>query len=321
MTCCSGSTCFEKFHNFEATLCKNAQMEDWDDLKYVLAVARYGGLSGAARSLKVNHSTVSRRLSALETRIGARLFERLPSGLAPTEEGNAAIEAAKRVETEVFALDRRIMARDTVLEGPLRVTAPQLIFQAQLAQIMARFAALNPQIELTMIGANETLNLHRREADVAIRVSDTPDPSLYGRIAVGQNRRYYASRDYMRAQGEAFTRTIDGAAIGCVTFVWWGEGPPADVLARFPNAKVSARSDDMLAVHAAVRAGMGIGRMPCFLGDGDPALVRVPGFEPTRYLDIWVLTHPDLKKVERIRRFMRFATDAFKARADLYLGQ
>lgn len=296
-------------------------MDNWDDLKFVAAVARYGGLSGAARALNVNHSTVSRRLSALEARIGARLFERLASGLTPTNEGNEAIAAAKRIEAEFFALDRRIVARDTVLEGPLRVTAPQLIFTAQLAEIMARFGELNPQIELTMIGANEPLNLHRREADVAIRISDTPEPSLHGRIATGQNRCYYASRDCVRAHAGAFSRSSDDAPLHCVTFSWWGEGAPADILARFPNANVSVRSDDMIAVHAAVRAGMGIGRMPCFLGDSDPGLARVPGFEPTRYLDIWVLTHPDLKKVERIRRFMRFASDAFKARSDLYLGR
>ena len=77
----------------------------------------------------------------------------------------------------------------------------------------------------------------------------------------------------------------------------------------------------MIAMVSAVRAGMGVGRLPCFLGDPDPDLVRVPGLEPTRYLDIWVLTHPDLKNVARIRAFLRFAADAFKARSSLYLGE
>lgn len=295
-------------------------MDNWDDLKFVLAVARDGGLSGAARALNVNHSTVSRRLSALEERLGTRLFERLPQGLVPTEAGSDAIVSAEKIEAELFALDTRIAGQDTELEGPLRVTAAQLIFEVQLAEIVARFAEMHPRIDVTMIAANEVISLQRREADVAVRVSDAPDETLFGRLATGQRRGLFAARDYVQALKAVFAEPEDPAPVKYIAFKWWGTKVPRDIAARFPNASVSVVSDDMIALQAAARAGMGLARLPCFLGDPDPDLVRVPGFELQRYLDIWILTHPDLKRVERIRRFMSFAADGFKARSDLYLG-
>jgi len=295
-------------------------MDNWDDLRFVLAVARDGGLSGAARALNVNHSTVSRRLAALEDRVGTRLFERLPKGLTPTEAGADAIRSAEKIEAELFALDTRIAGQDADLEGPLRVTAAQLIFQVQLADIVARFAEIHPKIDVTMIAANEVLSLQRREADVAVRVSDAPDETLFGRLATGQRRGLYASRDYVKSHQALFAEPKSVAPVKYIAFKWWGAEVPKDIAERFPNAEVSVVSDDMIALQAATRAGMGLARLPCFLGDPDPDLVRVPGFELQRYLDIWILTHPDLKRVERIRRFMTFASESFKARSDFYLG-
>lgn len=296
-------------------------MNDWDDLKFVLAVARAGGLSGAARALGVNHSTVSRRLSALEAKLATRLFERMPEGFVPTAAGAEAVESAKRIEEELLALDTRITAQDTELEGPLRITGAQLLFEAQLAGIVARFCERHPLIEVELIAANEILSLQRREADVAVRVTDKPDETLFGRLASGQNRAFYASKAFLRAHEEVLSKSSDPARIPCTAFKWWGRTPPKEIRARFENAYTSVVCDDMIALQSAVRAGLGIGRMPCFVGDRDPELGRAPGFPLTRYFDIWILTHPDLKHVERIRRFMRFAADEFKANAGLYLGR
>lgn len=295
-------------------------MQSWDDLKFVLAVAKAGSLTKAARILGVTHSTVSRRLSAFEEGLGARLFERLPDGFVPTAAGEEAVQAARRMEAEMLALDTRITARDAGLEGPLRVTAAQLLFQVQLAEIMQQFAERHPRIELEMIAANEKLSLHRREADIAVRVTDSPDENLFGRLATGQNRCFYMSKELARRTREVMAVSDENVPLACVSFKWWGRGVPKEIRARYPAAYMSLVTDDMIAMLAAVRAGMGIGRLPCFLGDPDPELMRVPGFEPSRYLDIWVLTHPDLKNVARIRTFLRFAADAFKDRSGLYLG-
>lgn len=296
-------------------------MDNWDDLKFVLAVAKAGSVTKAARSLGVTHSTVSRRLTALEERMGTRLFDRLPEGFTATVAGEEAIETARRMEVEVLSLDTRITARDAELEGPLRVTAAQLVFQVQLADIVARFKERHPQIDVTMNAANEILSLHRREADIAVRVTDKPDESLFGRLATGQNRCFYVSRDFARRFQEAYRDSLTTARVPFVAFKWWGNQVPKELRERYPNGEVATVTDDMITMHAAVRAGMGIGRLPCFLGDPDPELMRLPGVEPTRYFDIWILTHPDLKNVARIRTFLRFAADSFKENAGLYLGQ
>ena len=295
-------------------------MEKWDDLKYVLAIAKAGSITKAAKTLKVTHSTVSRRLAGMEERLGTRLFERHPEGFLPTTAGQEALEAAHRVEAEVLALDTRITAHDAELEGSLRVTAAQLLFQAQLAEIMSAFAERHPRIELEMIAANEILSLHRREADIAIRVTDKPDENLFGRLATGQRRAFYMSKGFAAKMESVFAVNPDQPPLPCVTFAWWGRGVPREIRSRYPGAYINLVADDMIALHAAVKAGMGIGRMPCFLGDPDPDLVRVPGHEPSRYFDIWLLTHPDLKNVARIRAFMSFAASAYKEKSGLYLG-
>ncbi|WP_281927634.1 LysR family transcriptional regulator [Roseibium album] len=295
-------------------------MDNWDDLKFVLAIATAGNITRAAKRLGVTHSTVSRRLSALEESMATRLFERLPEGFVPTAAGEQAVAAARRVEAEVLTLDTRITAQDTELEGPLRITAAQLLFQVQLAEIMQQFSERHPRIELQMIAANEKLSLHRREADIAVRVTDNPGETLFGRLATGQNRCYYMSRNFARKYRETMETGHASIPLPCVTFKWWGQGVPKEIRARYTSAFISLVADDMIALLAAVKAGIGVGRLPCFLGDPDPDLVRIPGMEPSRYLDIWVLTHPDLKNVARIRTFLRFAADAFKARSGLYLG-
>ncbi|MEO9530585.1 LysR family transcriptional regulator [Roseibium sp.] len=296
-------------------------MDNWDDLKFVLAIAKAGNVTRAARTLSVTHSTVSRRLSALEDRLGTRLFDRLPDGFRPTAAGDLAVLAATRMAAELVDLDTRMTARDADLEGPLRVTAAQLIYQVQLADIVARFKEQHPQIDVTMNAANEILSLHRREADIAVRVTDKPDETLFGRRATGQNRCFYVSREFARRHGDALVETATSRRVPFVAFKWWGNKVPKELRARFPNGEVATVTDDMVTKHAAVRAAMGIGRLPCFLGDRDPDLIRLPGVEPSRYFDIWILTHPDLRNVARIRAFLRFAADAYKARSGLYLGE
>jgi len=295
-------------------------MEKWDDLKFVLAVARAGSISGAAGLLNVTHSTVSRRLASFEGNLGTRLFDRIPNGFVPTAAGQEALEAAARIEQEVLALDTRITAQDAELEGPLRITAPQLLFQVQLADIMAAFAERHPRIQLEMIASNEILSLHRREADVAIRVTNRPDDGLFGRLAARQKRTYYIAKDYAYRFGDALAASPSQIPVGCLVFKWASQQVPKRILARFPNAHVSAMADDMIAAHAAARAGLGMVNMPCFMGDPDPALMRVPGLVPEHYLDIWLLTHPDLKNVARIRTFLRFAAEAFAQKSRFYSG-
>jgi DNA-binding transcriptional LysR family regulator len=142
-------------------------MLDWDDLRYVLAIARTGVLAGAGTALGVNHSTMFRRLNALEETLGVQLFERLPGGYVATEAGERLIGAAERVEAEVLAAEREITGRDTRLCGRLRVTCSETLAFRLLTAEIARFRGLHPGIQIELVIDNRQLDLARREADVA----------------------------------------------------------------------------------------------------------------------------------------------------------
>ncbi|HED18017.1 MAG TPA: LysR family transcriptional regulator [Gammaproteobacteria bacterium] len=158
-----------------------AQDIAWDDFRTMLAVCREGTLSGAARLLGVNHSTVFRRVNALEDKLGVRLFERLPEGYAMTEAGESVREAGERIEDEVFGLSRKLVGRDLGLHGTLRVTAPDAFAIKRLTPLLVRFSKRYPDIRLELSMANHYLDLTRHETDVAIRATTTPPETVIGR--------------------------------------------------------------------------------------------------------------------------------------------
>ncbi len=288
---------------------------DWGDLRYVLETVRHGGLSGAARALGVNHATVARRIAAAEAALGTRLFDRRPTGYVPTDAGQDAARAAEAMEGNHADLSRAIAARDADPSGPLTVTAPQLLIQTALAPILGDFCAAHPSVELTVLGANAPLNLAHREADVAIRISDTPDPDLVGRQVAPQKSAVFASRAYWAHRG-----ADPDAPLHWLRFLHW-EAPPKPVREAYKDVQVAMKLDDMVAMLGAVRAGLGATRMPCFLGDTDPDLIRVPGISPMPYPPIWVLTHADLRGVPRIAAFTKFMSDALRAMRPVFAGE
>lgn len=296
-------------------------MDNWDDAKLVLEINRNEGLSGAARALGVNHSTISRRLALAEEKLGVRLFDRLPQGLMITDAGRKVSEAALRIEKEMHVLGRNIIADDKALKGTLKVTAAQLIIQVQLAEIVHKFMQIHPAIEVTLSAVNDVVNLHQREADVAIRISKELEPSLFGSMATKQNRGFYASKKFVEQNPVLLSKNTIEQSMPFITFQWWGNSIPPALRERFLNPNFTMKMDDMISVHTATKAGIGISRMPCFLGDSDTELMRIPHVSLSPYTDIWVLTHPDLKNVERIRQFMKFATAEIRKKSPLYLGQ
>lgn len=291
-------------------------MRDWDSLRYVLAIAREGGLSGAARALGVNHATVSRQLSRAEEATGIHLFTRLPTGLRPTAAGDQAIARAAAMEAEVLALDLAFASADHTSTGALTVTVPPLVAASGLADDIAAFRSVYPRVDLTVLGSNEPLNLHRREADVAVRVSREPPESLWGRIVTQQKAGWYATASFL----ERHPVPGDGP-VPVISFSSWGEPLPKSLLTHVPGATVAVASDDMISAVALVKSGIGMARMPHFLGASDPDLIQVPRLPLVDYMPIWVLTHPDMRRVPRVAAFMRFVADGFASRRRLYEGE
>lgn len=287
---------------------------NWDDLRYVLEAVRQGGLSGAARVMGVNHATVARHIAAAEVSFGTPLFDRRLTGYVPTEAGQDAARAAEDIETRHAALSRVIAARDATISGALTITAPQLMIQNMLAPVLRDFAQAHPDVEVTALGANAPLNLAHREADVAIRISSDPDPELFGRKVVEQRAAVYASRAYMEKLQADPEQRLDW-----LRFLHWQKPGPA-VLAAYPNLRIVMHIDDMVAMVGALRAGIGASRLPCFLGDSDPDLVRVPGIPLQPYTPIWILTHADMRHVPRIAAFTDFVWTAMRSMRPSFLG-
>ncbi len=288
-------------------------MLDWNDLRYVLETARQGGISGAARVLGVNHATVARRITAAEQALGARLFDRLSTGYVPTEAGRDAMRAADAMERTGAQLERRIGARDAAVAGKLTVTAPQLLIERVLGPALRGFLDAHPGVELHLLATNDILNLSRREADVAIRISDSPAPNLVGRRVCEQRAAVYATPDLI-------ARDPGGAApLDWIRFSSW-PGPPREIREIRPNLNVRLSVDDMMAAVGAARAGIGATRMACFLGETDPLLQRAPGLPAFAYAPVWVLTHPDLRDVPRNRAFVDFIAVHLRRMARLFEG-
>ncbi len=203
----------------------------WDDFRFVRAVAAGDGLTGAAEALGIDHSTAFRRLGAIEKALGARLFERRRTGYAPTSAGRAMLETAARMEADVDAFSRSIAGQSDVVEGEIRVTAPAGFAGTLLMPILADFRRLHPAVRLDVILAEETLNLSRRDADVALRASRGPDENLVGRRLTAGAWAIYGRVD----------RHYD--EVGQEDWVGLAESVAGGILARFVRRPGSSGSD------------------------------------------------------------------------------
>lgn len=269
----------------------------WDDFRFVKAVGDRRGLTGAAELLGIDHSTAFRRLGAIEKALDARLFERGRAGYVPTPAGRAMIEAASRIESDVAAFSRAVAGGSEEVTGDLRVTAPAGLAGTLLMPILAGFSQKYPAVRLDLILADETLNLSRRDADVAIRASRGPDETLVGRRLTAVAWAVYGRADWIYGplSDEAWIGLGEGVAGGLFHRFMKGRAKPERIVLRL-NAVTSLRE--------AVASGIGIAPLPCFEGDADPALRRLGELEPELRADLWVLTHQDLRRSARIRAFM-----------------
>jgi DNA-binding transcriptional LysR family regulator len=294
-------------------------MMDWDDLRYVLAVGDAGSLAGAARRLGVNHTTVLRRIGALEQRLGLRLFERLPSGYALTAGGEELITAARDIDATVTVLERKLAGQDLRLAGTVRVTTTDTVMGSILPDIIAEFRRSHPGIRLEIAVSNLMVNLTRREADVAIRPAANPPETLVGRRVGAIAFAIYASPDYLAGRDPSASladhRWVapDDSLADTVVARW--------MRAQLPQAEITFAADSFMTLRLAAQAGLGLAALPCYLGDSSPDLLCVHPPIPQLQSALWILTHSDLRQTARIRAFTEFAGDAFARRRALLEGE
>ncbi|MBV1931332.1 MAG: LysR family transcriptional regulator [Porticoccaceae bacterium] len=286
-------------------------MSDWDDLRYFLAVARNGTVSGASVDLKVNQSTVSRRISAYEKQHDVRLFERLPSGYVMTQAAENIYQHALEIEARNQIVERELFGRDTRLQGKLCITALHSMADRLLLPHLEEFRNLYPDIELELLLTTEIRDLGAREADIALRGTNNPPDHLVGKKVANFGRGIYTSAKYQARRLQRHE------------LILWRNDPQPDWAAKyFPDAQIALRVDDVITLQEAVYKGLGIARLPCWVADtGTSALTRLDlEDEPTGW-GLWVLIHADLRSTARVRVCRDFLIDKLSAHKDLIAGK
>lgn len=294
-------------------------MPDWNDFRYFLAIARSGSLAGAARELGVEHTTVGRRLSALEAELGARLFLRGPDGLVATEAGRGILPLAQEIETRFEAIERRVSGGDDRIEGTVRFS----ISEALSGYFVKHFAALreqHPGLTVQISSSNHASDLMRGEADLAVRAREVTEPDLLARKVAVAGWSLYAAPDYIARKGTpANPEDLRGHDV--IGFDDSLRKTPGGLWldANAEGANVVMRGNSIVAAINAAICGMGIGAVPCFLAEGEPLLRRLtPRVLGGR--DIFLVVHPDLARVARVRAVMDFVVALFTRDAELWSG-
>ncbi|MGF1629517.1 MAG: LysR family transcriptional regulator [Kiloniellaceae bacterium] len=291
----------------------NSQLQ-WDDLRVVLAVAVKGSLSGAGRQLGVSHATVFRRLGEIERRLGVRLFHRDRSGYLPTAAGEAAAASARRVEAEVLEVERQLAGRDLRPSGSVRVTTTDTLLIGVFSPILAAFRREFPEIDLEVTVSNQLFSLSRREADIALRPAAAPPEALVGRRIGTIAQAVYGHVDLWRGGGAPDLQQADwigpDGAMAYRALEKWMAVEGHDARCRY-------RLDTMLGMAAAAGDGAGLAVLPCYLAAGDARLRRLGAPLPALATDLWLLTHPDLRRAGRVRAFLDFVAAAVQERRGL----
>jgi DNA-binding transcriptional LysR family regulator len=297
-------------------------MFDWNDLRYFLAVARHRSTLAAARTLKLNQSTVQRRLTQLERRIGHKLVKRHPTGYRLTELGQEMLLYAERVEQAVLAFEQHLEAAKREAVGVVRVTCPEpLVYRITQSSLLERFHARHPKLRVEFVMSDKYLDLAKGEADVALRSGDTDDGELVGRKIADSIWAVYASRKYIERHGKP-ERVED---LNHHLLIGFDEAMANHRAAKWlrqvaANAKMVARNNSVLGLVYAVKSGVGIAPLPTALGDAEEDLVRVLGPIP-ELARIWrLLAHPDVRHTPRVSAFFDFIVEEIDALRPILTG-
>ncbi len=290
---------------------------NWDDLKYFLIVARTGSIRAAAIELKVNHATVSRRINSFEASLEQRLFERSHKGYQLTLLGDQIFEDACFLEERLNRVQRRVADHDNSLRGCIKVTMPDLLAHDLLMPWFAEFCDKHPHIEMEIIDSTKIFNLNNREADVAFRLCVEPPEHLIGRKLGEIHRACYISAKYQE-------KMLDSDWLARQSWIGWNDKlrKPIGKIARdYPRLSSKHKVLSATLQASFCRCGAGVAILPCFMGDRDPHLVRIPPYTTEAKHHIWVLRHPDLRNNAKIQAFVSFMSEKVLQNRDILEGK
>jgi DNA-binding transcriptional LysR family regulator len=283
-------------------------MFDWNDLKAFLAVARGGSTLAAAKSLGVNQTTVARRIESLEQALGFKLFERGQTGSRLTEVGAALIAEAEAVEQAAIRFANQAAGQMRGVSGALRLTTNELVASSMVIPALGAFRQLHPDIQVDLVITDATLDLANGEADLAIRTSQALAPSdLVARKICDHHIALYCSREYAARKGvpASLDELRDHDLIDVSREM--SNVPAATWMMRHSGGKEPVtRSNSMASLVHAVKAGLGIGALPCAIGDPDRDFIRCSDVIEEARASSWIVTRRDLKDAPRVRAFIDF---------------
>jgi DNA-binding transcriptional LysR family regulator len=269
---------------------------DWEDLRFFLAIATAGSLSGAARTLDVNQATVSRRLAALEAQLNVRLVDRLPRESRLTAIGQQIMQDVLDIEEKAFAIERKCLSSRAATRAKVTITAPPILARHFLTPNLAEFARMSPMVQLSILSEPHFVSLSRLEADLALRLSppieDTDIVKKVGKMQFA----LYAQRDYSNALDEQkweFVGYTDRQ--GDFAHKRW-------LYEVIGSRRVACEVTDLSHQYEAACTGVGVAGLPCFIGDRDNRLVKLDNNLPMLCLDIWVAMHPDRRNDTVVRK-------------------
>lgn len=274
----------------------------WDDLRYLLAVARTGSLSGAARTLGIEHSTIFRRLNSIEKQLGMKLFERTRTGYTPTANGELVAGAAGAMELEAFAIERRILGAHARLTGVVRLATSELLAGFLMPAVLPDFLATHPQIEVEMDASDRVVDLTRREADLALRATNAPPDHLIGH-EVGELR-------YAVYGAHAIANETAAAALDRLPWLGFDENISYLAIARWqriqsPDTRPRVRFSSLAPMLQAAAEGLGIAVLPLFAAERYDSLSRLSPVLDQPRMKLWVLNHRDMRENARVRALSR----------------
>lgn len=282
---------------------------NWNALKIFLAIADSGTLTGAAKTLEVNHSTVFRRLNTFEDEIGGRLFERLNHGYELTPMGEELLLEAKKIATSFDDMERHIVGKDIQPKGTVKITAPNNIAYRYLAPYLTEFNQIYPDIHIELLISNLEFNMTNRQADIAVRATSAPPEHLVGRRVQSIKWSVYTGEIYKDKNGSP--KNVDqlkehiligaaGSMKNLPAYIWLEK--------KYPQ-QIKIRCDELTAMAAFVEAGHGLAILPD--DQQRPGIVKLFTSGPGGSSDLWLLTHPDIRHVERIKLVMQHLAAAF----------
>jgi len=284
----------------------------WDDVRFFLAVARAGSLSGAARTLGVGHVTVGRRISLLEKRLGVTLLHRTPDGFAVTAAGDAVLRQCIAMENAALDLERVAAGRDSLAAGSVRLTATEALARQIIAPAIAELRKSHPDLRIDLAVGVRSLDIARREADLAVRVGRPSGSGLVCRKLGDVGYSLYASRSYLatyrlpqRGKGLADQHLITFTGAPAAT-------SPFFMNERLEGARIALRCDNPLIQLQAAANGIGIAELACFLGNECADLVRIWPDEVPALRAVWLVTHEDSRRSARIRVASSAIGDVFR---------